>query len=69
MAAAKCKNHKAESRLQKTDLKATAFCRLPTDFCLSNSAICVASANPLKLHSLDKLLKVTPSVGSMNRDD
>lgn len=42
---------------------------LPTVFLLSNSASCVAAANPLKLHSLDKLAKGLASAGPMNRGD
>lgn len=36
---------------------------------LSNSAICVALPNPLRLHCLDKLVKTVPGAGPMNRDD
>lgn len=36
---------------------------------LLNPATCVASANPLRLHSLDKMVKASSGVGSMERDD
>ncbi len=36
---------------------------------VSNSASCEASANPLRVHSLDKLAKGLTSATSMNRDD
>lgn len=47
---------------------------LPSDFRPPNSqllipATCVASANPLRLHSLDKLVKASSGMGSMERDD
>lgn len=43
---------------------------LPYDFYgLSNSATCVVSANPLRPHCLDKVVKALASPTSMNRDD
>lgn len=48
------------TRRQKTKL---------TAFWLSNSATCVAFANPLRIHRLDKLAKASFAAGSMYRDD
>jgi hypothetical protein len=60
---------KAERRRQKADNKNAAFCFPPAAFWLSISASCVAVANPLRLHSLDKVAEALDSLGSMNRDD